>query len=102
MKKITEELNGLKYVYHDSFTVISPKSYTPTLPMSCPICNFILADSDDDIAFKQNGCCVDCTHKWFEPHRKKWLSGWRPSKEQVNKQKKERHSIPISFYLENT
>tara|TARA_Y100000592_G_C5460056_1_gene313517 strand:- start:1693 stop:1998 length:306 start_codon:yes stop_codon:yes gene_type:complete len=101
MKK-TEEKNDMIYVYHSKFTVIKPKNHAPNLPVSCPICDFILSDSDDDISYKENGCCLDCARRWVQPNKQKWAGGWRPSSKQIKKQQKERHSMPISFYLENT
>mgnify|MGYP003627111061 CR=1 FL=1 len=96
-----EEKNDMLYIYYDDFLVIKPKQHIPTLPVACPLCDFILTDTSDDISFKAHGCCLDCTHRWVQPDRKKWASGWRPNNKQVKKQQKERHSLPISFYLEN-
>ena len=101
-EKFIEEKNDMLYVYHDKFLVIKPKNHKPTLPVSCPLCDFILSDSDDDIAYSENNCCLDCTRRWVQPNRKKWATGWRPTKKQIKNQQKERHTMPISFYLENT
>ena len=50
--KQSEEKNELFYVYHDQFVIITPKNHMPTLPVACPVCDFILADSNDDICYK--------------------------------------------------
>lgn len=101
-KKLIEEKNNMLYVYHDKFCVVKPKNHQPTIPVACPLCDFILSDSDDDISYKENNCCLDCTRRWVQPNREKWVNGWRPTNGQIKKQQKERHSMPISFYLENT
>ena len=99
---LTEEKEGFIYAYHNDFTVIKPIDHSPAIPTSCPVCDFVLSDSSDDIAYNKHGCCFDCMQRWVEPNRKKWNSGWRPDANQIKKQQKEKQSMPISFYLENT
>tara|TARA_Y100001970_G_C13834916_1_gene651618 strand:+ start:362 stop:679 length:318 start_codon:yes stop_codon:yes gene_type:complete len=99
----TEIREDLKYVYFESgFLVIKPQDHSPTIPAFCPVCEFTMNNNEDDRSFIDFGCCSNCENKWVQPNRKKWISGWRPSKKNIKKYQKERNSMPISFILENT
>jgi hypothetical protein len=56
----------------------------------CKICNYPLVTKDDFSANKEFNCCHYCYLQFAEARRKEWLSGWRPSKEDLSTYLKER------------
>jgi|1_EtaG_2_1085319.scaffolds.fasta_scaffold00061_66 hypothetical protein len=88
MKKIQkfpilkESSSGKKYEYRDKFVIITEdreeKSY-----LFCPVCQITMNTADDYSYIRRFKCCSECGMKWAEPMREKWLSGWRPSDEEV-------------------
>lgn len=54
-------------------------------PTWCPICNLVMkgGSAGDDKTYFKFGCCRYCYVEFVEHREEKWLSGWRPSPEQV-------------------
>jgi len=63
------------------------------MPLFCEVCNLSLDYFLDYNYFQRFKCCRNCSMKWAEYQSDKWLSGWRPSPEEVDKYKQERISI---------
>lgn len=57
-----------------------------TLPLSCPVCESLLKDSDDELHFRMFECCSRCANIWAYKNQKRWKTGWRPTKEEVKNQ----------------
>jgi hypothetical protein len=48
----------------------------------CPVCETYSFSGRDDLYMNKFECCYTCYLKWVELDKEKWLSGWRPDKEQ--------------------
>ena len=70
--------------------VIKPKDFEDRYPVFCPVCEKSMNARIDEIYYKEFSCCSDCGMKWAEPNREKWSDGWRPTKQQVKEEIKNR------------
>lgn len=73
---ISEEKNGL--------IIIRPANYKCD-EKDCRVCGFALRDMQDINEHERNGCCTDCALYFRQPNIKKWESGWRPSRNEINR-----------------
>ena len=48
----------------------------------CPVCETYSFSGRDDLYMNKFECCEGCYIRWIEDREEKWLSGWRPDKEQ--------------------
>ena len=48
------------------------------LPISCPVCDVLIATSKDIEVLKDKGCCEECELTYYYPNKEKWDKGWRP------------------------
>ena len=48
------------------------------LPISCPVCDVLIATSNDVSSLKDKGCCEECELTYYYPNKEKWDKGWRP------------------------
>jgi len=48
----------------------------------CPVCETYSFSGRDDLYMNKFECCEGCYIRWIEGREEKWLSGWRPDKEQ--------------------
>lgn len=70
---------------HDSFVVITPREFTPPIPLFCPVCDYLMSTDEDDVSYEEFGCCELCKDTFVYANKKAWVEdGWRPSKELVN------------------
>ena len=76
------------------FSIIRPNNHLDPIPLSCPICKFMLRDQTDVLAYLEAGSCSNCKLLWFEPNRRAWETGWRPSSKMVQQEQKKRLSVP--------
>ena len=76
------------------FSIICPNDHPAPVPLSCPICKFMMRDQVDAMAYLEAGSCSNCKLQWFEPNRAAWANGWRPSQEIVEQEQKKRLSVP--------
>ena len=76
------------------FSIIRPNNHPDPVPLSCPICEFMMRDQVDVLAYLEAGSCSNCKLLWFEPNRTAWANGWRPSQETVGQEQKKRLSVP--------
>ena len=58
------------------------------IPIYCPYCERIMRYDIDTISYRKFNCCSKCRIHFIEGQRDRWESGWRPSKEDVDKIKK--------------
>lgn len=89
-RKMTETNHGC--------TMIVPNSELDVIPLSCPICNFLLRDHDDAIEYQKLNCCLECAESWAYPDIERWESGWRPSPTQVKVEINKRNNMPSYIY----
>ena len=59
----------------------------------CEICSYSLITKEDFDTNEKYDCCYSCFLKFIESRKKEWLSGWRPSKDQLSSYLKERKQI---------
>ena len=89
-------LNFRKIGEHPSgFLIIKPADKQTVTPLFCPHCNFVMRNSDDDMAFKEFCCCDFCARNWASPNRALWKTGWRPDKSIVES----KNRPPIAFEI---
>lgn len=48
------------------------------LPISCPVCDVLIATASDVSSLKDKGCCEECELTYYYPNKEKWDKGWRP------------------------
>jgi hypothetical protein len=80
-------------------TVVCPEDRERFVPISCPVCSFLMKNSDDSDSYLDLGCCFDCKMKWAQCRKDDWIKGWRPTKMEINKEIKSRKKIPPAFHL---
>ena len=71
------------------------------VPVSCPVCGFLIRDARDVKTWERYGCCQECTHTWAEPRRNEWDAGWRPDEKQIQEQRDKRSKRP-SYLIEDS
>lgn len=49
---------------------------------SCPVCSVYSFNKLDDAYMVKFECCFDCYVQWVEDREERWLTGWRPNKEE--------------------
>lgn len=52
----------------------------------CPVCDYLMSTYEDQFAMSEFSCCHNCFLTWAESRKKEWKEGWRPSKEEIQKQ----------------
>ena len=48
----------------------------------CPVCETYSFSGRDDLYMNKFECCEKCYIRWVEDREERWMSGWRPNKEQ--------------------
>lgn len=81
----------------EGFVVIVPVDAEPPIPLSCQICFHVMRTRDDEVAYREFGCCDRCARLWAQPRRQVWKDGWRPSSEQVKLAEVDRMPLSIIF-----
>lgn len=64
------------------------------IPLDCPVCNLSMRDQQDILSYEKFECCTECKMSWAEPNSQKWATGWRPSKEKIDKYRENLLSRP--------
>jgi hypothetical protein len=64
--------------------IIKPANYRLS-ESDCSICGYALRHKEDVLEQRKIGCCTDCSLCFFQPNRKAWENGWRPSQEEIKK-----------------
>lgn len=54
------------------------------IPHVCPVCEFMLRDMNDVLSYEEFQCCTDCQDKFVYRNMQAWMSGSRPTKEEVS------------------
>ena len=68
------------------------------VPMWCPFCDSVIANSMSAESYKRRGCCRSCEDDIVERNMKKWNEGWRPSLEDISIVIAERSEIDTQRY----
>ena len=72
-------------IEEDGF-LVSKNLITRENKRKCPTCGIFSFEIKDDLYMNKFDCCFKCYVKWIEDREARWLSGWRPNKEQTNGQ----------------
>lgn len=60
---------------------VSKKLLTKDSNRTCPVCGAYSFDGRDDLYMNKFSCCWSCYIDYVEGREDRWLSGWRPNKE---------------------
>ena len=93
MEWIRLDDNREQYVA-DGFIVIRPLRCESVSPLFCIVCRCPAPSADDRLTHNRDGCCSICSLKWADPRRDEWVNGWRPSKEEIDKELRRRFVRP--------
>lgn len=63
-------------------------------PFDCPICNLSFRDINDIISYEMYECCTDCQNQFVYRDKEAWLSGARPTKDEIEKFKQYLNNRP--------
>jgi len=70
-----------------------------TIPLFCPHCGQLMKTYDDQNAFNQYECCDWCAMKWAHPNSGQWKNGWRPEKNILELELKNRPPMMLNLQL---
>jgi len=92
-------LNDRLIQKREGFFIIKPINSRVSIPLSCPVCHYLMRNSDDEKSYHEFECCESCETFWARPNLAKWKDGWRPDKEQIEQKFQGRKKITanISF-----
>ena len=60
---------------------VSKKLLTKESSRTCPVCGVYSFQRRDDLYMSKFSCCWSCYVDYVEGREDRWLSGWRPNKE---------------------
>lgn len=70
------------------------ESKIETTRLDCPLCECVTIDEIDTISIMRTGCCFECENEIADPNRSKWISGWRPTSDELDSIKMKRLAAP--------
>ncbi len=74
----------IEKIEHNGFFV-SKKLINKQSNRTCPVCEVYSFEHRDDIYMNKYSCCFKCFINHVEDREERWLSGWRPSKKDDQK-----------------
>jgi hypothetical protein len=81
-KRKTQQNEKVEKVETDGF-LVSKQLLTPRgSSRVCPVCSIYSFEMKDDMYMSKFECCFQCYVKWVENREERWISGWRPNKEE--------------------
>jgi hypothetical protein len=72
------------------------KTNEGAIPIDCPLCACVLSDEMDEIAIARSSCCFECEVEIADKNRSSWITGWRPTSNEVEEIKVRRLRTPHS------
>ena len=79
---LKESNSGRNYEYRSEFVIITEEKDEKRY-LFCPVCQITMNTADDYSYIRRFQCCAECGMKWAEPMKERWLSGWRPTNEEI-------------------
>jgi|ETNmetMinimDraft_2_1059921.scaffolds.fasta_scaffold364327_1 predicted O-linked N-acetylglucosamine transferase (SPINDLY family) len=76
------------------YLVVVPVDRSDPVPLECPVCEILMRDREDVISYSKNECCSYCEMMWVYPNLEKWIHGWRPDSNEIDRVRKQRMSSP--------
>ena len=85
----------------DKFNIVSVyfENRDEFVPISCPVCEFLMRGASDSESYFKFKCCFDCNMMWAQSRRREWNSGWRPTDDEIKQEISKRKKIPPAFHL---
>jgi len=68
--------------HKSGFLIIKPKKNN-VIPFVCPLCDLLMRNQNDILSYHKNKVCFSCETHLLIPNKKKWDTGWRPTKQQI-------------------
>lgn len=59
------------------------------VPHDCPVCKFMMRDMQDVISYEEYECCTDCQNQFVFRNLSAWISGSRPTDEEISQFKEQ-------------
>ena len=86
IKKLAEKERSLEEkddkVEQDGFLISKKLLNRDTTRRTCPVCKSYSFKIKDDVFMNKFDCCYKCYMQWVENREERWLSGWRPNKQE--------------------
>lgn len=79
-------MNDRLVVDRDGYKVIYMSDAASIIPWTCELCDVVMRSQEDEESHVKFGCCSNCAIRWAYPNVEKWMSGWRPTKEDATAQ----------------
>ena len=67
------------------------------IPHDCPVCGFTLRDMNDVLSYEEYHCCTDCQNKFVFRDLSAWMSGSRPTADEISEFRE--HLLTLPTYL---
>lgn len=77
------------------FYVITQKETNDVTPLCCPICSIAMRTREDDVMYREHGCCEWCGVTWVFSRKDEWKAGWRPSPDEISDAKSRRPPMSV-------
>lgn len=82
------------------FVMIKPADAQTTVSMFCSVCDHVLRSKEDEVDWRSYGCCNRCAQLWAHARKEEWLSGWRPTPQQVRDAESERMPLRTTLNID--
>ena len=66
----------------DGFLISKKLLNKDTTRRTCPVCKTYSFSKKDDVYMNKFECCYKCYIQWVDNREERWLSGWRPNKQE--------------------
>jgi len=80
VEKLKKNEAQIEKVETDGF-LVNKKLLNKDTNRVCSVCNEYSFDVRDNLYINKFDCCWKCHIRWIEGREERWLSGWRPKKE---------------------
>ena len=80
VEKLRKNEAQVEKVETDGF-LINKKLLSRDANRDCPVCEKYSFNVDDNLYMNKYQCCRRCYIRWVEDREERWLTGWRPDKE---------------------
>jgi len=80
VEKLKKNEAQIEKVETDGF-LVNKKLLNKDTNRVCSVCNEYSFDVRDNLYINKFDCCWKCHIQWVEGREERWLSGWRPKKE---------------------
>jgi hypothetical protein len=86
IKKLAEKERSFEEkddkVEQDGFLISKKLLNKDTTRRTCPVCKTYSFLKKDDVYMNKFKCCYKCYIQWVDNREERWLSGWRPNKQE--------------------